>query len=465
MMFSRRKFIPEHPDVTNWLARATATGDTVLSSQVAALDGLVKSLQSKGLWSTCNHFNPMLGADGSLYACRTPVKTGTSGAAQYTNTNFVTGDYTAAGGLISTGSTKRLATGYTPSNDSRDFNNTFFALEHVDDSYGNGTGSVDLSELTGTTRIANYYQIGGNGRGTTKSPWGRGLGWYTVDSGLAQVVTGHDWSATWRENANAGAMNSELGLYCACSAGSILNGKGAFGGLWVGSQLTRAQILDFVDAWEIYRRAIGRAPATSRCAFIGDSITQGTGATVATMPTTRWSRVYAAATGFRECNFGIANGCLQTDFLISGGTNQQAFGRNGNTAEVLRCKPSRVCIVLGTNDCRNYDTNSAGDTTKIATCQQNAITLINALNTGGISYSNIILGSIPWMDPTGSGNPTQAKQDLYVAAAAAAAASTGCKYKDLNAYMKNQTAWLIADGIHPNDAGMSQISTAMQAAA
>lgn len=448
-------------ETETWLDRVASNGGGAIpAGQISALDALISSLKADGIFSTFKMFNPMLGADGDLVAVRTPLLTGTGGSVLWTNTNFVTGDYTAVGGLLSATTTKHLDTGYTPSNDSLTSSNCFIGLFRVGDQNSAASNSANITDRKAS--VTSRFQLNDNakinGRGD-KIPFGRGLSWLSTDSGLHAF--GHDWGRTIRENTSTISLDAPVSLYAGWSGAALLPGAGQFGTVIIGTALTVAQIRTLRNRLVTFMQALGRTATTPLCAVVGDSITRGTGATELTMATSRFSRIYCNAITHREANFGRPSGAASADVTISGGTSRIAPKRDADVAEVLACSPAKVVVLLGTNDCGLVDTDVNGTPALITAYQNSMSAIIQALLDGGMSASNIIVGSRTYANPAAAQH-SLAKQALYVAAAHAAASGKNVQYMDVNVYMKDNggNSLVIADNVHPNDSGHAAIAAA-----
>lgn len=110
-----RPWPTDHPEALAWRNAAVANGGTVTTAEYQGITAFCRSVDSGGLRSLFYRYNPFmggfLGALVPLY--RGPVRGGAvHGFATDTNVNFVSGDWTLAGGITGDGSTKALNPGY-----------------------------------------------------------------------------------------------------------------------------------------------------------------------------------------------------------------------------------------------------------------------------------------------------------------------------------------------------------------
>jgi len=203
----------------------------------------------------------------------------------------------------------------------------------------------------------------------------------------------------------------------------------------------------------------------SRTAFFGDSITTGSGATDSAHRFSSLIIANKSSLGWVELNCGLSGQSLQntvqnTVNVIGGAVQNNA--RDSYTTQLLAFYPQRVFILYGVNDLR---LNDAAFTA--SNFENDLSEIVDAIIAAGVLPTNIIIGSPPYLPaatyeanaPYDGGSLE--KHAAYIAACAAVAMAKGIKYVDVYQYMAdNGGDTLIADGIHPNDAGHAAIAAA-----
>lgn len=127
----------------DWRARVISAGGTVADATYNAVAAFVQSASDAGYWAKINRMNLMCG--NQLAAALVPLKVG-GGAAVDAPTNFVSGDYTEATGLLGNGSSKYLDTGLNPST-ALTANNTHLAVYNR--SSATASGNYTMGAYTG----------------------------------------------------------------------------------------------------------------------------------------------------------------------------------------------------------------------------------------------------------------------------------------------------------------------------
>lgn len=99
-------------DSVDYFQRIIANSGTIDSTTKKAVDTFVRALKTNSLWTKISRINLFLG--DQLAAAMVPLKVG-GGNTVESNQNFLSGDYTLAGGLVGNTTTKYLKTGWIPS--------------------------------------------------------------------------------------------------------------------------------------------------------------------------------------------------------------------------------------------------------------------------------------------------------------------------------------------------------------
>jgi hypothetical protein len=156
------------PDVTAWEQAVIAAGGSVSTGTRGAVNQFTRAAKAVGLWDKL-YAADMCAGDGLTSAIvRLKVPDGVSRS--YTNTNFVSGDYTergSGGGLVGNTTTKHLDTGINPS-----------TLGYSVSSFGMWCYAREVIVGTGNTRVTMGVLTTGGTNITT-------LGW--LSAGTAET--------------------------------------------------------------------------------------------------------------------------------------------------------------------------------------------------------------------------------------------------------------------------------------
>lgn len=190
--------------------------------------------------------------------------------------------------------------------------------------------------------------------------------------------------------------------------------------------------------------------------FFGDSITYGDGASNSN---TRWSTLVANALNLREDNQAISATVLQNTVPVLANN-----GRDRYQQDIIQRSPNYVYILYGLNDLRYNGANFS-----TMSFQNDLNEVVSGLISGGIPPNHIVIGSPPYINPTGyslyapynAGSTTKHRQ--YRDATKAIARRYHTKWADVYQYMLNRGANSLVsnDFIHPNDFGHQAIKNAM----
>lgn len=180
--------------------------------------------------------------------------------------------------------------------------------------------------------------------------------------------------------------------------------------------------------------------ALPQVAFLGDSYTEGDGAT---SPSKRWSTLLSASRHWDERNFGHAGSGYINPGLTGDGQGSYS-SRIGNLAATV---PTIVIVAGGQNDA-----SVSGDvSTAVA-------------NTFAALRKQLPKARIIAVGPTWPGSsPPQRITDVDAAVAAAAKANDAQYVRGLD-WLADPTGLMIADGTHPNDKGYALIAKHINAA-
>ena len=99
------------PETSAWITRTEAAGGTLPTGTKDAVDAFVVSCKAAGFFTKFKRLNLFCGSN--LTACLSPLVITNGNQGLDTNSNFISGDYTQAGGLVG-GTGKGLNTGFVP---------------------------------------------------------------------------------------------------------------------------------------------------------------------------------------------------------------------------------------------------------------------------------------------------------------------------------------------------------------
>lgn len=188
-------------------------------------------------------------------------------------------------------------------------------------------------------------------------------------------------------------------------------------------------------------------PETSDCIIgFGDSITRGTGATT---DAERWLNKLGTALSKGIKNTGIPSS------LLTNATGTTDNGQNRWEAELVEAPyTDTICMLYGTND--------VSASIASATYAASLDVIVSGLLAKGYAASKIILGTIPYQQ----GNANSTRIGEYNTAITNICTSRGLKapaqvYANM---LSGGGDSLMADSVHPNNAGHTVIKNAFQAA-
>lgn len=267
-----------HPEASDWRSRVIANGGTVSGSTLTAVSNFCRSIDGAGLRSLLWRVSPMAGDNLSaalvpLY--RSNVALGVQGNATDTNSNFVSGDYDAASGLLGNGSNKALSTGLSAGfrngrhigfvahslatvafryymgarNGGSPANGGLFAI-YPADSNSTLTGVYTYSDVSnvgnaynGTAVVRRLY-LANNASGAV------GANMYA--DGTATGVSGSGQDST---------LTAAIGIFAAGQiAGTFSSHVNArLSGYTIGENMTASQVASYNTIWTALLTALGRA--------------------------------------------------------------------------------------------------------------------------------------------------------------------------------------------------------------
>lgn len=267
------KFGGLHADTKDWVARVIAAGSTVDSVSAKNVDKFVRAIYSAGIRGKIGRLNLFAGAD--LTAAMVPLFNTTSlggsvmGAALDTNNNFLSANYSVAGGLGDTSNTtKWVDTGLNLNTYAHfgitDFMQGFYKLNEAQDSgilMGNYNGASARNYLWGNyTSNLTYFDTMSAGETNKSYTNGRGL-WLAGKNGSS---TGKLWHkgvdlAISIPSAIAGKINKNVPVMSwknADTPGLFSISKSS--GYIMSQYLVDAEVGALNTAWDTFVTGMGR---------------------------------------------------------------------------------------------------------------------------------------------------------------------------------------------------------------
>lgn len=193
-------------------------------------------------------------------------------------------------------------------------------------------------------------------------------------------------------------------------------------------------------------------------ATFGDSITQGTGASVAA---NRWANLVATSRNALLSNQGISGTVTQNTNLTTTGLPQTNNGRDRYISALLGANSvDEVYLLYGVNDSYLKAVNQPSlNVTEFSNDYQE---IISGLLAAGIPATKITIGTPPYYTIVSN----QASQEEHATAVRALAVANGIKFADVRQAMID-SGWgslNSGDNLHPNDAGHAVIANSMLSA-
>jgi lysophospholipase L1-like esterase len=424
------------------------------STDKTAIYNFISTLKAYSIWNKIIDLGIFLGSNltNSLVKLKHPEVYPSllnDGSSVLTDSN-----YSATLGLNTSSTNRRANTQIIPQDHGLSKDNICIGVSIISDLTTGAVGSVFLdNRSSGAAGIfLGKGSIGMNGGGLQVVHPITANSTYTLTaSSNGTVVYVKDYSNIIATGNAAPSVtyDSILSLFTGRASGAAVSTTGSVGAYYVSNYLGYDEIVILNKALEVLLRATGRKTQTLKdCVTFGDSITYGFGVTA----TQRWSALYASSVGLHERNCGLSG----SQWRASTATVPSGYGSSRSLAllnyDILG--GGKIVFLFGVNDCR-LDTGSVNYTD----FKNKLIERINQWKAHGVYGSNIIVGSMPWID---DGTP-QERQDLYVNAALQAAQQTGVYYADVNAYVQSHGGAdnLQADNIHYNAAGNIVISEAL----
>ena len=257
-----------------------------------------------------------------------------------------------------------------------------------------------------------------------------------IYSATTTIPSSFDIAGEWRMYYRHDGTNPAAGNY---------KGAQRVGFVWIGEGLTKSETrtLSFlIDKWH---RDSGRLFEKNKenAVFIGDSITNGTGASPSLQ---KWADVVGRALNYNYFNAGISASKLSTSNV----STPSALARITDLSADNNISVAYVAFLM--ND-MNTDANANGNATLLTTAQTNLEAIINHLKSTGIFP--IVIGV------SYTATPSETKLTAYNDAAQNAAINSQAVFVDVADIMLDEQPYTnqLSDAIHPNSAGYATMAS------
>jgi len=434
--------------VTDYVSRVVTAGGTISSQNQNALNTFYNTLNTAGIWSKIIDIGLFMG--GNLTASLVKFKYADSSIKTCVNSGFINGDYSDAGGVLSTVGTKYVDTQVAPSTwgctknnfshgvfMTQDNNTTNTLMSSDNETPGSGLARVSM------IKTSCFIKEDGGAANLGFSTAQRKLGdphFMAVSMGT-NILLMQEYQKTIINGITPVTSNTLTFPTKIRLGRGATTGGGGYGSYFIGNFLTYAEIRTYEMALEQLMISTGRLSLVDQCICFGDSITFGTGASAYT---NRYAYVLSGLFGIQERNLGISSSLFRIDTTIPGGYPRRSELQDYN----FRGTNSKIIIQYGVNDYANGTGVTSDFTTKL-------VTLVNELVAAGANVANIQIGS-PSLVNDGTSTATQ---QAFRDACSAAAHTSGCKFVDVwQGMTDNGGLTLLNDTKHPNDAGHSIIA-------
>jgi len=411
-------------------------------------DEFFRALVAGGVWSDVKD-GAMLAFLGDTTAIKRKFKDGTSGVTPILVASGAAPTYTPTGDGLGTkgnGTTTTWASGFTI--DPASTTVTILRQKYTSVG-GNGGTTLSTSPATGDSRI---YAGDNQGAGIVNNAPRVGLSCVVSASVVAGVEHSHTHGMSNSPLAGVSGITvtaAPVNLFGHLRFATTTYYTNIGAAIYlVSNYLSEAKQLALAKAIEKLAVRFG-VPVGPEIAFLGDSITQGQGAT--NQYTQPWTGLVAASVGMIERNFGVPSSRVRTAGS-QGAIWERRFGP-GNWS------PSRVCFMGGTNDATSDGTAQTADFTSKVNDIVDA--LIAAV--GGNSR-NVTIATVPYRLSTSPAGQISIGQ-AYSTIIRSIASAKNVRLADVEAAMiAGGGDAIMADSVHPNTAGHLVIANCFIAA-
>ncbi len=258
-------------ETQDWRRRVLEVGN-VSTPTLLKVDRFVKRCKGTGLWQQLRRVNLCVGMD--LTSSLVPLKNDV-GSATETNSNLVSTDYSESTGWQTNGTTKRLQTGYAPSEATGGIC-VYLRSTQTSDTNGRTAigGRVSTTQRHGL--IANRDGTGGTSAGAVRGQWGGSTTatdpfttggmiagcWHIIRRSTTDAELYFNGASVATANpAIAPGTGQEAYVLCGNEAGSaatFLEANSKIAGYSFDNGLVTADAAIYYRIWQDFQRAIGR---------------------------------------------------------------------------------------------------------------------------------------------------------------------------------------------------------------
>lgn len=426
-------------------------GGSLTARERSAVELLLIELESENLLSKLRYLALFVGDGTIAFQIPTVFRT------RMTVNGTPTITYSRRGGIqVAGNATNALRTGFVPSSNGLNRRNQFKAVY----SLAAATAGVVLGGGVGAGAAYNGGFLGFHDSPTSAftSISGAAVTYAQAELGLQSVsvnstnITSRNRYLQIQSVANPASTGTEpIGeslILNHWNGGTNFASNGRLGAVVEGVSLTQQQTGILSGILDRFHYRIERRQALDMV-FAGDSITFGVGVSESG---NRFSTQLAASIGVIENNQGASGSALQSgsrDATVAPWINRY-------NSQITQLAPAFVGLMIGTNDI------SIGPEYNVSAYSANLRTVLTDLINAGMFRRNIFVSSIPWASdawyatfPVGSRNKVLA----YNREIESISRSFGVNFVDTYAYMAaNGGDSLLADDLHPNDAGARAIA-------
>jgi len=418
-------------ETTALLARMTTQPD---DTRKELINTTIKALKDSGVWAKLDCFYMF-----SAHDAQTSLLNWIKNAHNCTGVSSPT--FNADQGYTGNGSSSYLRTNYNPSSQAVNFAASAASIGcYIRTAPGTPAGSksafgtvetdgiILLPQFNGTTA---FFRLNSSSWSTLANTSQVGT-WVLVKPNTTQITVYKDGVGTTAGRATTAISNNEIHLLRR-SDSTPQYWDGQMSCAFIGASLTETEAVTLTGIVKYYLTA-----GNNTSLFFGDSITAGTGASVTA---NRFSSVFSTAQSTMQLNYGVSG-----KTMCSHPTTPDGSSMYEHIADI----PTYVAAYkylffeFGTNDASS---DTVYTTTRFET-QYNAI--IAAAIAKGWPAAKIKLLTIYRRD--------DAKEDPYNVKLAAIATANGVQLIDTASVLAANPGTLMADALHPNDAGHAAMS-------
>jgi lysophospholipase L1-like esterase len=433
--------------VAAYSSAITSAGGTISQSSLDLIRRALPPVISSGVYAKIKEL--WIPAGDQLTAALVKLKT--PGATSLTNSNFVSADYTEAGGIYpgATNTNKKLTSDFIPTSNGLSASDLAMGYYALSDLWTSGTAMGSAN---------NSYYLGFTNAGTT-SDFVTGISVvraasYRLRSSVSTGGTLTTYCQNSIESSGAATSTAPNGAITLFSTNNSFFCSVRLGGYYAATSLNTGELRVLARFFDTVNKGLGRSISSNKLLAAGDSITLGSSSSSNAY---RWSALLAADLGLVEENKGATG----EPFTYTPTSPHANAGFNTFRANVLARMPSVAYFLWGQND--TYFDASGEYTTALFESQY--CTMIEALLDAGFDRGQIVLGTPSYATAlleTGAARSTRLA--AYVSSVKFIGAKYGLRVYDINAATAAMASRgiLAADNLHPNNLGHEVIRRAFR---